>query len=30
MIFQSFDGSAWPDQYNYNELPRVLAGMKNL
>lgn len=29
MIFQSFDGSRWPDAYNYNELPWELAVMKN-
>jgi len=29
MIFQSFDGSVWPVDYNYNELPWVLSVMKN-
>jgi len=29
MIFQSFDSSSWPDNYNYNELPWELAVMHN-
>lgn len=29
MIFQSFDGSKWDDDYNYNELPWKLYIMKN-
>jgi hypothetical protein len=29
MIFQSFDGSKTPDNYNYNDLPWELAVMRN-
>ncbi|RKX45692.1 MAG: hypothetical protein DRP64_04320 [Verrucomicrobia bacterium] len=29
MIFQSFNGAAWPDNYHYNELPWELAIMRN-